>query len=39
MLDKFLDDSDNSELAPVPTKVPDLTSDPGPVAMYKPTRN
>jgi hypothetical protein len=39
MLDKFLDDSDNSQLAPVPTKVPDLTSDPGPVAMYKPTRN
>jgi hypothetical protein len=39
MLDKFLDDSDNSQLAPVSTKVPDLTSDPGPVAMYKPTRN
>ena len=39
MLDRFLDDNDNSRLAPVPTKVPDLTTDPGPVAMYKPTRN
>jgi hypothetical protein len=37
MLDKFLDDTDNSQLAPVPTKVPDLTDAPGPVAMYKPT--
>jgi hypothetical protein len=37
MLDKFLNDSDNSEIAPVPTKVPDLTDAPGPVAMYKPT--
>jgi hypothetical protein len=36
MLDKFLDDSDNSNLAPVPTKVPDLSDAPGPVAMYKP---
>jgi hypothetical protein len=33
MLDKFLDSSDTSNLAPVPTKVPDLlTSNPGPVA-------
>jgi hypothetical protein len=39
MLDKFLNDSDNSEIAPVPTKVPDLTDAPGPVAMYKPTSN
>ncbi len=39
MLDKFLNDSDNSEIAPVPTKVPDLTDAPGPVAMYKPTPN
>jgi hypothetical protein len=38
MLDKFLDDTDNSQLAPVPTKVPDLTDAPGPVAMYKPTK-
>jgi hypothetical protein len=38
MLDKFLDDTDNSALAPVPTKVPDLTDAPGPVAMYKPTK-
>jgi hypothetical protein len=38
MLDKFLDDSDNSQLAPVPTKTPDILADaPGPVAMYKPT--
>jgi hypothetical protein len=37
MLDKFLDD-DNSQLAPVPTKTPDILADaPGPVAMYKPT--
>jgi alpha/beta hydrolase fold len=33
MLYKFLDSSDSSTLAPVPTKVPDpLTIDPGPVA-------
>src|ERR1700716_841766 len=37
MLDKFLNDSDNSEIAPVPTKTPDvLTNAPGPVAVYKP---
>ena len=30
MLDKFLDDTDNSALKPVPTNVPDiLTSQPG----------
>jgi hypothetical protein len=40
MLDKFLNDADNSEIAPVPTKTPDiLTEAPGPVAMYKPTSN
>jgi alpha/beta hydrolase fold len=39
MLDKFLEDSDNSELKPVPTKVPDLSDAPGPVAMYKPAAN
>jgi hypothetical protein len=40
MLDKFLSDSDNSEIAPVPTKTPDvLTEAPGPVAMYKPVPN
>jgi hypothetical protein len=33
MLDRFLDSSDNSELSPVPTKVPELTSHPGPVAL------
>jgi hypothetical protein len=39
MLDKFLDDSDNSDLKPVQTKVPDLSDAPGPVAMYKPMTN
>jgi len=39
MLDKFLEDSDNSDLKPVPTKVPDLSDAPGPVAMYKPLAN
>ena len=34
MLDKFLEDTDNSALKPVPTKVPDLlTSSPGPVPL------
>jgi pimeloyl-ACP methyl ester carboxylesterase len=35
MLDKFLDDTDNSDLAPV-TKVPDLSDAPGPVPLNKP---
>jgi hypothetical protein len=39
MLDKFLSDSDNSEVAPVPTKVPDLKDAPGPVAMSRPAAN
>jgi hypothetical protein len=39
MLDKFLNDVDNSEIAPV-TKTPDvLTNAPGPVALYKPAPN
>src|SRR2546423_6302557 len=34
MLNKFLEDSDNSALAPVPTRVPDvLTTSPGPVPL------
>jgi len=34
MLNKFLEDSDNSALSPVPTKVPDpLVSNPGPVPL------
>src|SRR2546423_10476376 len=34
MLDKFLEDTDNSALAPVPTKVPDpLLNNPGPVPL------
>jgi len=36
MLDKFLEESDSSDLKPVPTKVPDLADAPGPVAAYKP---
>jgi hypothetical protein len=41
MLDKFLSDSDNSEVAPapLPTKAPDLKDAPGPVAMSKPVAN
>jgi alpha/beta hydrolase fold len=40
MLDKFLNDTDNSEIAPVPTKTPDvLTLAPGPVALNKPVPN
>ena len=40
MLDKFLNDTDNSEVAPVPTKTPDvLTLAPGPVALNKPVPN
>jgi hypothetical protein len=40
MLDKFLNDADNSEIAPVPTKTPDvLTLAPGPVTLNKPVPN
>jgi hypothetical protein len=40
MLDKFLNDADNSEVAPVPTKTPDvLANAPGPVALSKPVAN
>jgi alpha/beta hydrolase fold len=40
MLDKFLNDADNSEIAPVPTKTPDvLANAPGPVALSKPVPN
>jgi hypothetical protein len=40
MLDKFLNATDNSELAPVPTKTPDvLANAPGPVALSKPVAN
>jgi len=40
MLDKFLNDNDNSQLAPVQTKTPDVLTDaPGPVAAYKPVPN
>ena len=41
MLDKFLSDTDNSEVAPapLPTKAPDLKDAPGPVAMSKPVAN
>src|SRR3979409_2115215 len=40
MLDKFLNDADTSEIAPVPTKTPDVLADaPGPVALSKPVPN
>jgi hypothetical protein len=40
MLDKFLNATDNSDIAPVPTKTPDvLTLAPGPVALNKPVPN
>ncbi|HEU0084360.1 MAG TPA: alpha/beta hydrolase [Bradyrhizobium sp.] len=39
MLDKFLEDSDTSDLKPVQTNVPDLSDAPGPVAMSRPTAN
>jgi pimeloyl-ACP methyl ester carboxylesterase len=40
MLDKFLNDTDNSDVAPLPTKTPDvLTMAPGPVALSKPVPN
>jgi pimeloyl-ACP methyl ester carboxylesterase len=40
MLDKFLNDTDNSDVAPVPTKIPDvLANAPGPVALSKPVAN
>jgi len=40
MLDKFLEDTDaSSALAPVPTKVPDISTNPGPVALNKPVSN
>jgi hypothetical protein len=40
MLDKFLNDADNSESAPVLTKTPDvLTLAPGPVTLNKPVPN
>jgi pimeloyl-ACP methyl ester carboxylesterase len=40
MLDKFLNDVDNSDIAPVPTKTPDvLANAPGPVALNKPVPN
>src|SRR3954467_2033053 len=41
MLDKFLSDTDNSDVAPapLPTKAPDLKDAPGPVAMSKPAAN
>jgi predicted SnoaL-like aldol condensation-catalyzing enzyme len=40
MLDKFLNATDNSDIAPVPTKTPDvLANAPGPVALSKPVAN
>jgi hypothetical protein len=40
LLDKFLNDTDNSDIAPVPTKIPDvLANAPGPVPLSKPVPN
>src|ERR1700704_6475756 len=40
MLDKFLNATDISDIAPVPTKIPDvLANAPGPVALSKPVPN
>jgi hypothetical protein len=37
MLDKFLDATDNSDLAPVEVKTQNNIIDPGPVPMFVPT--
>jgi pimeloyl-ACP methyl ester carboxylesterase len=37
MLDKFLDDTDNSDLTPVEVKTQNNIVDPGPVPLYVPT--
>ena len=37
MLDKFLDETDNSEIAPVEVKAQNNIVDPGPVPLYVPT--
>jgi hypothetical protein len=37
MLDKFLDATDNSDIAPVEVKTQNAIVDPGPVPVYVPT--
>jgi hypothetical protein len=37
MLDKFLDSTDSSDLAPVEVKTQNAMVDPGPVPVYVPT--
>ena len=41
MLNKFLDSTDNSGLAPVDTqkKLPKVLTEPGPVTLYAPTQD
>jgi hypothetical protein len=37
MLDKFLDSTDNSDVAPVAVKTQNAIVDPGPVPVFVPT--
>src|SRR3979490_964212 len=39
MLDKFLSDTNDSDLQPVDTTTPKVTTEPGPVALYAPPKN
>jgi pimeloyl-ACP methyl ester carboxylesterase len=39
MLDKFLSDNSDNDLAPVETTTPKITTEPGPVALYAPVKN
>ena len=38
MLDKFLSDTNDSDLQPVDTTTPKVTTEPGPVALYAPPK-
>jgi hypothetical protein len=39
MLDKFLNDTNDSDIAPVDTSAPKIATEPGPVALYAPVKN
>jgi alpha/beta hydrolase fold len=39
MLNKFLSDTTESDIAPVDSSVPKIATEPGPVALYAPTKN
>jgi len=39
MLDKFLNDNSDSEIAPVDTSTPKIITEPGPVALYAPVKD